>query len=82
MGEVSAAFELRDPNAKGMMAKYLTAYDYSILNGELINPNAPMTREQAISKLTEAKSLLDLDMMSKEEYDAIKLEVTPIIKNK
>jgi hypothetical protein len=47
--------------------------------GELINPNAPLTRDKAITKLKEQKDLLDLDMITKEQFDKIKLELTPII---
>ena len=45
--------------------------------GEFINPNAPLNRQQAIAKLKEAKDLLELDMMSKEEFDALKAELSP-----
>ena len=48
--------------------------------GEFINPNAPLNRQQAIAKLKEAKDLLELDMMSKEEFDALKAELSPIIR--
>lgn len=47
--------------------------------GELINPNAPMTRDQAIDKLKESKDLFDLGLMNEEEYNLIKEELTPII---
>jgi len=39
-----------------------------------------MTREEAIAKLKEAKDLFDLDMMSQDEYDALRKELTPIIR--
>ena len=48
--------------------------------GEIINPNAQLNRQQAIAKLKEAKDLLELDMMSKEEFDALKSELYPIIR--
>tara|TARA_R110000764_G_C10837587_1_gene363647 strand:+ start:24 stop:641 length:618 start_codon:yes stop_codon:yes gene_type:complete len=82
MGKVGCTFFLKDKDAKGLATRYLTAYSTSVQSGELLNPNAPLTRKEAISKLKESKDLFDLDMMSKEEYDAIKLELTPIIKNK
>ena len=41
-----------------------------------------LNREQAIAKLKETKDLLDLDMISKEEYEKIKKELTPIIMKK
>jgi uncharacterized protein YrrD len=46
---------------------------------EVINPNAAMTREQAIIKLKEAKDLVDLGMMSQVEFDELKSKLTPII---
>ncbi len=39
-----------------------------------------LTREQAIAKLKEAKDLLDLEMMTQEEYDKLKKELAPIIR--
>jgi hypothetical protein len=48
-------------------------------NGEIINPNRGLTRKEAISKLKESKDLLDLEMITKEEYNLIKKELTPII---
>jgi uncharacterized membrane protein YqhA len=41
-----------------------------------------MTREQAISKLKEAKDLVDLGMMSQAEFDGLKNKLTPIILKK
>ena len=81
MGKVGATFFLRDIDAKGALnVKYLTASDYSITRGELINPNRPMTRDEAIAKLKESKDLLELDMMSQEEYDELRKKLAPIIK--
>ena len=55
-------------------------FERAIALNEIINPNAPLNREQAIAKLKEAKDLLELDMMSQEEFDALRVELTPIIK--
>ena len=52
----------------------------TLSNGEIINPNAPMTRDEAIAKLKESKELFDLELMTQEEYDKIKEELSPIIK--
>jgi hypothetical protein len=52
----------------------------AILKGEIINPNRPMTRIQAIAKLKKAKDLLEIEMMSQQEYDKLKSELSPIIK--
>jgi len=64
------------------MGKFGHTFDLSgaIRLGEIINPNAPLNREQAIAKLKEAKDLLELDMMSKEEFEALKSELSPIIR--
>jgi hypothetical protein len=41
-----------------------------------------MTREDAIAKLKETKELLDLGMVKQDDYDKLKMELTPIIINK
>jgi hypothetical protein len=48
-------------------------------NSELINLNRPMNRTEAIAKLKEAKDLVDLGMMSKEDFEKLKAELTPLI---
>ena len=50
--------------------------------GEVINPVQKINREEAIKKLKEAKDLFELDLMSKSEYEKLRLELTPIITNK
>jgi len=49
--------------------------------GEIINPNPPLTRSEAIRELKESKDLLDLDMLTEEEYNKIKDKLIPIIHN-
>ncbi|WP_461630541.1 hypothetical protein [Labilibaculum euxinus] len=56
-------------------------YESAIVTGEVKNPKAKLTREEAISKLKEAKELLDLEVISHEKYDAIKNDLTPLILN-
>lgn len=41
-----------------------------------------LTRDQAIAKLKESKELLDLGIMTQEDYDKLKTELTPIITGK
>jgi hypothetical protein len=53
--------------------------ELALSTGEVVNPNQKMTREQAIVKLKESKDLLDLGLLTQEEYDKIKAELTPII---
>jgi hypothetical protein len=81
-GKVNVLFYLKDTQLKGLSTLYLSAGLISIERGELINPNAPMNRTQAIAKLKESKDLLDLGMLTQEEYDELKKELTPIIMNK
>tara|TARA_B100000767_G_C19548779_1_gene444016 strand:+ start:59 stop:751 length:693 start_codon:yes stop_codon:yes gene_type:complete len=62
--------------------KYLSVLDaeLAISYGEIKLKNAKMTRAEAIAKLKESKELLDLELMSQEEYDKIRTELTPIIR--
>lgn len=76
---------LGEPNGRAFgMNKYMSVVDYekSVLQGEIRSVNAPMTRAEAIAKLKESKELLDLEMMTQEEYDKVKKELSPIIKGK
>ncbi|MEJ0030664.1 MAG: hypothetical protein WDO15_09980 [Bacteroidota bacterium] len=57
----------------------VTDYEKAFLVGEILNPNAAMTREEAISKLKESKDLLDLGVITQQKYDSLKAELTPII---
>jgi hypothetical protein len=52
-------------------------FEQAIESGEL--QSMGMTRDQAITKLKEAKELVDLEMMSKEDYEKLKAELTPLI---
>ena len=52
----------------------------AVATGEVSNPNAPLNREQAIAKLKEAKDLMELDMMTQDEFDELRKKLTPIIK--
>lgn len=62
--------------------KYLSVMDseLAIESGEILLKNRKMTREEAIEKLKEAKGLMEIEMMTKEEFDQLKEELTPIIK--
>ena len=42
--------------------------------------NAPLSRDEAISKLKEAKELFDLDIITIQEYQKIKAKMSPLIK--
>jgi hypothetical protein len=58
----------------------MSSIDSSLLTKELIDPNAPMSSEEAISKLKELKEKLDLELITKEEYDFQKNELSKFIK--
>ena len=82
-GQILCTIYLRDVNVKGFkLQTHLTAFNTSFESGELINLKAPMSREEAITALKESKDLLDLGLMTDEEYNKIKSELTPIIMNK
>ncbi|MGM8360487.1 hypothetical protein ACSV4D_01075 [Flavobacterium sp. ARAG 55.4] len=61
--------------------KYLSVMDteLAIESGEILLKNRKMTRDEAIAKLKESKELMEIDMMSKDEFEKLKTELTPII---
>jgi hypothetical protein len=59
--------------------KTVADFEKALSLGEIVNPNAKMTREQAIAKLKEAKDLLDLGIYSQFKYDSLKTVLTAII---
>lgn len=74
------AVYVSNPNAPAM-AKNRTIFDYekAIQLYEVINPNQPMSRDEAIAKLKEAKDLLDLGIIDQKKYDSLKAAYTPLI---
>ncbi len=76
---------LGEPNGRAFgINKYMSTQDYekTVLTGELRALHAPLTREQAIAKLKEAKELFELGLMEKEEFEKIKGEMAKIIMKK
>lgn len=76
---------LGEPNGRAFgLYKHMYVFDYekAVVAGEIESLHAPMTREQAIAKLKEAKELLDLGMMKSEKYEALKKKLAPIILRK
>jgi hypothetical protein len=73
---------VQDPSvstALGANNRTIIGLDMAISTGEVINPNAAISRETAIAKLKEAKDLLDLGLLSMGEYEILKEKLTPII---
>ena len=64
--------------------KYMTVQntEFAIESGELFLLNRKITRDEALAKLKDAKDLFDLNLMSKEEYEKLRIELTPIITGK
>jgi len=56
-------------------------FNSALSQGEIINLNAKMSRDEAIATLKQQKDLLDLGMISQEEFDAKKAELSSIILN-
>ena len=76
---------LGEPNGRAFgVNKYMTTTDYeaSVTLGEIKPLNAPLTRDEAIAKLKEAKDLFDLGLLGEEEYNKMKDELSPIILGK
>lgn len=48
-------------------------------SGEIVNPKAPLTRDEAIAKLKEAKELVELGLKTQEEFDELRKKLSPII---
>lgn len=65
----------------GLLTVFIS-YELALEVGEIYNPNGMITPHEAIEILKEKKELLDLEIISKEEYDEIKNELTPIITGK
>tara|TARA_B100000579_G_scaffold400216_1_gene381698 strand:- start:889 stop:1602 length:714 start_codon:yes stop_codon:yes gene_type:complete len=61
--------------------KYLSVLDTDLAMsyGEILLKNKKMTRDEAIAKLKEAKDLMDLGLMSEEEFKAMRSELQPLI---
>ena len=53
--------------------------DTSVETGEIIILNAPLTKNAALEKLKKSKELYDLELISKDVYEALKKELAPII---
>lgn len=79
LGDLNIEMWIRNPEATGLAQKYLTINVNSFSSGEVVNPNRLMTRKEAIDKLKESKELLDLGIISQQDFDVIKKNLTPII---
>lgn len=64
--------------------KYLSVMDaeLAIETGELLLKNRKITRYEAILKLKEARELVEIEMMTKKEFDELKKKLHPIILKK
>ena len=62
--------------------KTIVDIEKALASGEIVNTNAPLSKQEAIKKLKESKDLMELDLLSKEEYEKLKEKLTPIILGK
>jgi len=82
MGQINFYVELRDKEFEGFSlagGRYAKAFKGAFSGLEVINPNAPMTRSEAISKLKESKDLYDLGVITESEYNEIRSELVKLI---
>lgn len=66
------------------MNKNLTVTDTELAleYKEILLQHTKLTRDEAIAKLKEAKELMEIEMMTREEFDQLKKQLAPIIQNK
>jgi len=64
--------------------KYLSVMntELALESGEVLLKNRKKTRAEAIQELKDAKELLEIDMLTKEEFELLKKELGPIIRAK
>ena len=62
--------------------KTIVDIEQALSSGEIVNPNAQLSRQEAIKKLKESKDLMEIDLLSKEDYEKLKERLTPIILDK
>ncbi|MEN8793341.1 MAG: SHOCT domain-containing protein [Flavobacteriales bacterium] len=81
-GRVIFAMELKDTNSTSIvkMGKLLVITNNSFERKEVINPNAPMTSNEALEELKRAKSKLDLGLITEEEFNKIRKKLAKLIK--
>lgn len=53
---------------------------FALQYGEIINPKAGMTSEQALAELKKAKDKLDLGLITQQQFDSLKVVLSKIIK--
>lgn len=80
---VIVAIAMENPNMKktlGANIRYITDYDRAIESGEIISFGKKIVnKQQAVARLKELKELLDLGVISKEDYEKEKNELSKII---
>lgn len=53
---------------------------FALQYGEIVNPKAAMTSEQALAELKKAKDKLDLGLITQQQFDSLKVVLSKIIK--
>ena len=76
---VKTSNEVVDESLKGLK-RYNTHLDKEIIEEDnKSKARTPMTKAEAVNKLKEYKELLDLQVVTQEEYDSLKDELSIII---
>jgi len=65
----------------GLIPVYID-YENALKFGEIINPSAKFSKDDAIAELEEAKKLLDLGVITQEDYDKMKNKLSKVILEK
>ena len=66
---------------KLMVANFEAALESGEIVSSVPSTNSAVNKRSAINKLKEAKELLDLEVITQDEYDEMKKSLTPIIKS-
>ena len=66
---------------KLMIANFEAALESGEIVSSVPSTNSAVNKRSAINKLKEAKELLDLEVITQDEYDAMKKSLAPIIKS-
>jgi len=82
MGGINFYVEIRDKEFEGSNlagGRYAKVFKGAFESLEVVDPNAPMTREEAISKLKESKDLYELGVITESEYEELRSKLVKLI---
>lgn len=78
-GKKKSGFDVTVVLAVGELSRIeVRPFEAALASGEIVSEG--MTRDKAIAELQDAKMLLDLGVITQEEYDVIKAKMTPYLR--